>query len=85
MLALAAHGAAAELRREAGDEQQLEPERELVGLRRVALRVQGEYPGLYRAMVTAGARVRWTDLRMALGGYEERKSGGGVVLSNWEI
>jgi hypothetical protein len=55
------------------------------GTRRVALRVQGEYPGMYRTMVTAGARVRWTDLRMALGGYEERKAGGGVVLSNWEI
>ena len=55
------------------------------GTRRVALRVQGEYPGLYRTMVGAGARVRWTDLRMALGGYEERKAGGGVVLSNWEI
>ena len=55
------------------------------GTRRVALRVQGEYPGLYRTMVGAGARVRWTDLRMALGGYEERKAGSGVVLSNWEI
>ena len=55
------------------------------GTRRVALRVQGEYPSLYRTMVGAGARVRWTDLRMALGGYEERKAGGGVVLSNWEI
>ena len=55
------------------------------GTRRVALRVQGEYPGMYRTMVTAGARVRWTDLRMALGGYEERRGGQGVVLSNWEI
>jgi hypothetical protein len=55
------------------------------GTRRVALRVQGEYPSLYRTMVTAGARVRWTDLRMALGGYEERKVGQGIVLSNWEI
>jgi len=55
------------------------------GTRRVALRVQGEYPGMYRTMVAAGARVRWTDLRMALGGYEERKNGQGVVLSNWEI
>jgi GNAT superfamily N-acetyltransferase len=55
------------------------------GTRRVALRVQGEYPGLYRTMVAAGARVRWTDLRMALGGYEERRNGQGVVLSNWEI
>ena len=55
------------------------------GTRRVALRVQGEYPGMYRTMVAAGARVRWTDLRMALGGFEERKGGQGVVLSNWEI
>jgi GNAT superfamily N-acetyltransferase len=55
------------------------------GTRRVALRVQGEYPGLYRTMVAAGARVRWTDLRMALGGYEERRNGKGIVLSNWEI
>jgi len=55
------------------------------GTRRVALRVQGEYPGMYRTMVAAGARVRWTDLRMALGGHEERRNGQGVVLSNWEI
>ena len=55
------------------------------GTRRVALRVQGEYPGMYRTMVAAGARVRWTDLRMALGGFEERKGERGVVLSNWEI
>ena len=40
---------------------------------------------LSAAEVTAGARVRWTDLRMALGGYEERKVGQGIVLSNWEI
>ena len=55
------------------------------GTRRVALRVQGEYPGMYRTMVAAGARVRWTDLRMSLGGFEERKRERGVVLSNWEI
>ena len=55
------------------------------GTRRVALRVQGEYPGMYRTMVAAGARVRWTDLRMALAGFEERKGDRGVVLSNWEI
>jgi GNAT superfamily N-acetyltransferase len=55
------------------------------GTRRVALRVQGEYPTMYRTMVTAGARVRWTDLRMALGGYEEHKGAQGIVLSNWEI
>jgi hypothetical protein len=47
--------------------------------------VQGEYPSLYRTLVGAGARVRWTDLRMALHGYEERAVAGGIVLSNWEI
>ena len=55
------------------------------GTRRVALRVQGEYPAMYRALVALGARVRWTDLRMALGGYEERRAGSGIMLSNWEI
>ena len=55
------------------------------GTRRVALRVQGEYPAMYRALVTLGARVRWTDLRMSLAGYEERMSGSGIILSNWEI
>jgi hypothetical protein len=55
------------------------------GTRRVALRVQGEYPAMYRTMIAAGGRVRWTDLRMALAGHEERKGQRGVVLSNWEI
>jgi hypothetical protein len=55
------------------------------GTRRVALRVQGEYLSMYRTLVAAGARVRWTDLRMSLAGYEERVRPRGVVLSNWEI
>jgi GNAT superfamily N-acetyltransferase len=55
------------------------------GTRRVALRVQGDYPSVYRALVAVGARVRWTDLRMSLGGYEERAVGSGIILSNWEI
>jgi len=55
------------------------------GTRRVALRVQGEYSSMYRALVAMGARVRWTDLRMSLAGYEERLSGSGIILSNWEI
>ncbi|HEV7992293.1 MAG TPA: GNAT family N-acetyltransferase [Gemmatimonadaceae bacterium] len=55
------------------------------GTRRVALRVQGEYSGLYRRLVTLGARVRWTDLRMSLAGYEEQRVEQGIVLSNWEI
>jgi GNAT superfamily N-acetyltransferase len=55
------------------------------GTRRVALRVQGEYTEIYRRMIAMGARVRWTDLRMALGGYEEQRPAAGVLLSNWEI
>jgi GNAT superfamily N-acetyltransferase len=55
------------------------------GTRRVALRVQGDYPAMYRTLVAGGARVRWTDLRMALGGYEEPRVDHGIILSNWEI
>lgn len=55
------------------------------GTRRVALRVQGEYTSTYQRMVGMGARVRWTDLRMALAGYEEPRPAEGVLLSNWEI
>ena len=55
------------------------------GMRRVALRVQGDYGAAYRRLVAMGARVRWTDLRMALEGYEERTPARGIVLSNWEI
>ena len=55
------------------------------GTRRVALRVQGAYPEAYRKLIARGARVRWTDLRMSLDGYTEKRSGSGIVLSNWEI
>jgi GNAT superfamily N-acetyltransferase len=55
------------------------------GTRRVAFRVQGEYPDVYRRLVQLGARVRWTDLRMTLDGHPEPKPAAGVVLSNWEI
>lgn len=55
------------------------------GTRRVALRVQGEYGAIYQRMIGMGARVRWTDLRMALGGFEEQRPAVGVLLSNWEI
>jgi len=56
------------------------------GSKRVAIRVQGGYGEVYRRLVTRGARVRWTDLRMSLHDYaESRPAGGGVVLSNWEI
>jgi hypothetical protein len=52
---------------------------------RVAIRLQGDYASLYRRLVEFGARVRWTDLRMVLTGYEERPPKFGIVLSNWEI
>ena len=54
--------------------------------RRVAIRVQGQYSDVYRRLMTRGARVRWTDLRMSVHEYAEtRPVNGGVVLSNWEI
>ena len=31
------------------------------------------------------ARVRWTDLRMTVAGFPERRPARGIVLSNWEI
>ena len=55
------------------------------GTRRVAIRVQGEYEGVYRRLVALGGRVRWSDLRMSLAHHQERMPASGVVLSNWEI
>jgi GNAT superfamily N-acetyltransferase len=55
------------------------------GTRRVAFRIQGDYDAVYRRLVGMGARVRWTDLRMALAGRAEVRPAQGVVLSNWEI
>jgi GNAT superfamily N-acetyltransferase len=55
------------------------------GARRAAVRVQANYGELYRELLRAGGRVRWTDLRMSLRGYRERQAISGVVLSNWEI
>ena len=55
------------------------------GTRRVAIRLQGDYPDAYRTLVGLGARVRWTDLRMSAHGWMERAPEEGMVLSNWEI
>jgi ribosomal protein S18 acetylase RimI-like enzyme len=55
------------------------------GTRRVALRMEGQYPGAYRRLMRRGARVRWSDLRMTLDGFAEPVPAKGVVLSNWEI
>jgi GNAT superfamily N-acetyltransferase len=55
------------------------------GTRRVAVRVQGQYPDAYRRLIARSARVRWTDLRMSAHGYNEEAAERGIVLSNWEI
>ena len=52
---------------------------------RAAVRLQGEYTELFKLLIARGARVRWTDLRMALDGFTERVDGPEIVLSNWEI
>jgi hypothetical protein len=54
--------------------------------RRVAVRAQTEYLEGYRRLIDAGGRVRWTDLRMTLGGHAEpRAAASGIIWSNWEI
>ncbi len=55
------------------------------GTRRVAVRLQGQYTDAFRVLVALGARVRWTDLRMVVHGWEETTPTTGMVLSNWEI
>ena len=55
------------------------------GTRRVAIRLQGDYPDAYRTLIALGARVRWTDLRMSAHGWNEIAPVEGMVLSNWEI
>jgi hypothetical protein len=56
-----------------------------IGAQRVAFRVQGGYSDVYATLIDMGARVRWTDLRMTLGGYPEPELTDGLALSNWEI
>lgn len=55
------------------------------GTRRLAIRVQGDYPDAYRTLMALGARVRWTDLRMSAFGWNEIPPTDGIILSNWEI
>jgi len=55
------------------------------GTRRVALRVQSEYGEAYQRLIALGARVRWTDLRMAVAGAVEARAREGLVWSNWEV
>jgi GNAT superfamily N-acetyltransferase len=55
------------------------------GARRVALRCQTAYQAAYGALVDAGYRVHWTDLRMTLEGKGDTTAGESIVFSNWEI
>jgi GNAT superfamily N-acetyltransferase len=55
------------------------------GTRRLALRLQGEYLAPFQRIIALGGHIRWTDLRMSLGGFEERRPTTGFALSNWEI
>lgn len=55
------------------------------GARRVAFRVQGDFPGAYQSLIRRNGQVRWTDLRMAHDGFVESTPARGIVLSNWEI
>ena len=64
----------------------LEAMAERLRLPAVAIRCQTGYEGAYRKLTELGYRVRWTDLRMTLGGYAEPTVPGEEVLfSNWEI
>jgi GNAT superfamily N-acetyltransferase len=56
------------------------------GAHRIAIRCQTVYRGAYGALLDAGYRVHWTDLRMTLDGKsEETAKSDGVLFSNWEI
>jgi GNAT superfamily N-acetyltransferase len=55
------------------------------GTRRISLRLQGEFLAAYQRLIALGGHVRWTDLRMSLADFEEKRLEGGLVLSNWEI
>jgi GNAT superfamily N-acetyltransferase len=56
-----------------------------LAIRRLAVRCQTAYGAAYRALVTQGFRVRWSDLRMTMDGYPELQPQAGIVWSNWEI
>lgn len=55
------------------------------GTARVAIRLQSQFSDAYRLLIALGARVRWTDLRMSVHGWNESPPREGLVLSNWEI
>lgn len=57
-----------------------------VDLGRIAVRAQTGYRHAYARLMHRGYRVRWTDLRMTLAGFDAATLPRGEVLfSNWEI
>jgi GNAT superfamily N-acetyltransferase len=52
---------------------------------RIAVRCQTEFASAYLRLVGRGFRVHWTDLRMTLEGFGQRRPVEGIVMSNWEI
>ncbi len=56
------------------------------GFDQVSIRAQTGQSHAWAVLQEKGYRVRWTDLRMTLGGFGEPDlSGGEVLYSNWEI
>jgi hypothetical protein len=56
-----------------------------LAVRRLAVRCQTGDTAAYQALVARGYRVRWSDLRMTLADFPERRPASGVLWSNWEI
>ncbi|MBA3759250.1 MAG: GNAT family N-acetyltransferase [Gemmatimonadales bacterium] len=52
---------------------------------RVAIRCQTEFPQAYLRLIELGYRVHWTDLRMLLQDFPQRRPSEGILMSNWEI
>jgi GNAT superfamily N-acetyltransferase len=52
---------------------------------RVAIRCQTEFAQAYLRLIELGYRVHWTDLRMLLEDFPQRRPPEGILMSNWEI
>jgi GNAT superfamily N-acetyltransferase len=52
---------------------------------RVAIRCQTEFAEAYLRLIELGYRVHWTDLRMLLPDFPQRRPSEGILMSNWEI
>lgn len=52
---------------------------------RVAVRCQTEFAQAYLRLIELGYRVHWTDLRMLLQDFPQRRPPEGILMSNWEI